>query len=164
MLREISEERFRFEADDIKKLDRRGTQLQDYGGLFPSPTVGLGVDISALSTIYLRNMRLPRPATPSVAAARNAVGRPPLFGKSTHDQYFFRDQRAMGMAWFGLRQSVCPIRISSSHLNGIWLAIRDALADPDIARRASAAWSGFSASFPTRSRRTRRSGSTRPPI
>ncbi len=186
VLREIREERFRFEADDIKSLDQRGTQLQDYGEddrflpvLFCSPTMELGVDISALSTVYLRNM----PPTPANYAQRSGragrSGQAALVlsycsAQSPHDQYFFRDQRAM------VHGVVRPPAIDlsnqdlvQSHLNAIWLAstdvalepsiadlleltnrgkpmkkaIRDALADPDIARRASARMERFLGQF-----------------
>jgi hypothetical protein len=68
--------------------------------LFCSPTMELGVDISALSTVYLRNM----PPTPANYAQRSGragrSGQAALVlsycsAQSPHDQYFFRDQSAM---------------------------------------------------------------------
>jgi hypothetical protein len=175
-LREIREERFRFEEDDVRKLGERGTQLLDYGEdnrflpiLFCSPTMELGVDISALSAVYLRNI----PPTPANYAQRSGragrSGQAALVlsycaAQSPHDQYFFRDQRAM------VHGVVRPpaIELSNrelvqSHLNAIWLAstdvalesgiadlldlsavgrpvkqvIRDALGNPEIAKRST---------------------------
>jgi len=185
-LREIREERFRFEEDDVRKLAERGTQLLDYGEdnrflpiLFCSPTMELGVDISALSAVYLRNI----PPTPANYAQRS--GRAGRSGhaalvlsycaaQSPHDQYFFRDQRAM------VHGVVRPpaIELSNqelvqSHLNAIWLActdvalepgiadlldlsavgkpvkqaIRDALGDPEIARQSTVRMERFLGQF-----------------
>jgi superfamily II DNA/RNA helicase len=134
-LREIREERFRFEADDIKKLAERGNQMHDFGEdnrflpvLFCSPTMELGVDISALNTVYLRNV----PPTPANYAQRSGragrSGQAALVltycaAQSPHDQYFFSDQREM------VHGVVRPPAIDlsnqelvQSHLNAIWLA------------------------------------------
>jgi hypothetical protein len=134
-LRQIREERFRFEPDDVKKLAERGTQLQEFGEddrflpvLFCSPTMELGVDISALNAVYLRNV----PPTPANYAQRSGragrSGQAALVltycaAQSPHDQYFFNDQREM------IHGVVRPPAIDlsnqelvQSHLNAIWLA------------------------------------------
>jgi hypothetical protein len=131
---------------NVRKLGERGTQLLDYGEdnrflpvLFCSPTMELGVDISALSAVYLRNI----PPTPANYAQRSGragrSGQAALVlsycsAQSPHDQYFFRDQRAM------VHGVVRPPAIDlsnqelvQSHLNAIWLASTDVALEPGIA-------------------------------
>jgi hypothetical protein len=88
-------------------LKNRATQLAEIGEnnrflpvLFCSPTMELGVDISALNAVYLRNV----PPTPANYAQRSGragrSGMPALIltycaAKSPHDQYFFADPPAM---------------------------------------------------------------------
>ena len=72
--REAREMRFRYGSEDKKRLADNAKQLNELGEhqrflpvLFCSPTMELGVDISALNTVYLRNM----PPTPANYAQRS---------------------------------------------------------------------------------------------
>lgn len=107
--REWREWRFRFEQDDIEHLinSENRTEIRASGesdqflpALFCSPTMELGVDISALNAVYLRNV----PPTPANYAQR--AGRAGRSGQaavvvtycasgSPHDQYFL----TAGMTW-----------------------------------------------------------------
>ena len=96
--------------------------------LFCSPTMELGVDISTLNTIYMRNV----PPTPANYAQRSGragrSGQPALVitycaAQSPHDQYFFSDPARM------VAGIVNPPTIDlanedlvRSHLHSVWLA------------------------------------------
>jgi len=82
--REWREWRFRFEKEDRDNLARSAADLKAAGeseqflpALFCSPTMELGVDISALNAVYLRNVP-PTPARGASGPLRSAGGMRPL--------------------------------------------------------------------------------------
>lgn len=123
------EARFRFTQKDRNDwLHAKGTPLEWLPVLFCSPTMELGVDISSLNTVYMRNV----PPTPANYAQRSGragrAGQPALVitycaAQSPHDQYFFRDPVRM------VHGQVNPPALDlanreliESHLHAIWLA------------------------------------------
>ena len=88
--REWREWRFRFEADDQARIEECETDIKASGeskhllpALFCTPTMELGVDISALNTVYLRNV----PPTPANYAQRaGRAGRSGQGGRHFHVQ------------------------------------------------------------------------------
>lgn len=123
------EARFRF-TDKDKEAWRatHGHELEWLPVLFCSPTMELGVDISSLNTVYMRNV----PPTPANYAQRSGragrAGQPALVitycaSQSPHDQYYFRDPVRM------VHGQVNPPTLDlanrelvQSHLQAIWLA------------------------------------------
>lgn len=143
--REWREWRFRYEADDLVQLKEQGAAIKAAGesdqflpALFCSPTMELGIDISALNTVYLRNV----PPTPANYAQR--AGRAGRSGQaavivtycaaqSPHDQYFFerRDEMVAGV----VRPPALDItneELIRSHLHATWLAESKLALSPDI--------------------------------
>ena len=123
------EARFRFtEKDRSSWLTTTGKPLEWLPVLFCSPTMELGVDISSLNTVYMRNV----PPTPANYAQRSGragrAGQPALVitycaAQSPHDQYFFRDPVRM------VHGQVNPPTLDlanreliQSHLHAVWLA------------------------------------------
>lgn len=143
--REWREWRFRFEENDRERLKEDIAELKAAGeadqflpALFCSPTMELGVDISALNAVYLRNV----PPTPANYAQR--AGRAGRSGQaavivtycaaqSPHDQYFFRrrDEMVAGV----VRPPALDItneELVRSHLHAVWLAETKLALSPDI--------------------------------
>ena len=138
-LRELREFRFRYETDDQEKLSQRQDLLREHREsdrflptLFCSPTMELGVDISLMNVVYLRN------APPTAANYAQRSGRAGRHGQaaliltycaaqSPHDQYFFDRKQAL------VAGTVVPPSIElgnrdlvTSHLQAEWLAATEA--------------------------------------
>ena len=134
-LRELREMRFRYGDDDKKSLIQEEEKLKTFKEdsrflptLFCSPTMELGVDISAMNVVYLRN------APPTAANYAQRSGRAGRSGQaaliltycaaqSPHDQYFFDRKTEL------VDGVVVPPSIDlknrdlvESHLNAEWLA------------------------------------------
>ncbi|MHC2371305.1 Lhr-like helicase [Bradyrhizobium diazoefficiens] len=143
--REWREWRFRFEKEDRESLSTHAADLKAAGesvqflpALFCSPTMELGVDISALNAVYLRNV----PPTPANYAQR--AGRAGRSGQaavivtycaaqSPHDQYFF--ERRNDMVAGVVRPPALDItneELVRSHLHAVWLAESKLALSPDI--------------------------------
>ena len=119
------EQRFRQGLENAK--DQKGLPL-----LFCSPTMELGVDISSLNTVFMRNV----PPTPANYIQRSGragrSGDPALVvtycsAKSPHDQHFFTDPQRM------VAGEVSPPSIDlanedlvRSHLHAVWLTETEA--------------------------------------
>ncbi len=139
--RQELEQRFRYTQKDREDWQEQGhdAPLQRLPLLFCSPTMELGVDISSLSTVYLRNV----PPTPANYAQRS--GRAGRAGQqalvitycaalSPHDQWFFRyaDQMVHGQ----VRAPTLDLGnrdLIDSHLHAVWLASIQAPLDDSIA-------------------------------
>ncbi|MCY4320437.1 MAG: DEAD/DEAH box helicase [Alphaproteobacteria bacterium] len=143
--REWREWRFRFEDEDREQLAECAAEIKESGesdqflpALFCTPTMELGVDISALNVVYLRNV----PPTPANYAQR--AGRAGRSGQaaailtycaaqSPHDQYFFK--RRIDMVAGAVRPPALDIaneNLVTSHLQAIWLAEAGLALSPDI--------------------------------
>lgn len=107
--------------------------------LYCSPTMELGVDISALNTVYMRNV----PPTPANYAQRS--GRAGRSGQaalvvtysaamSPHDQWFFHnsDQMVSGVVK-APTLDLCNRDLIESHLHAVWLANVEHRIDTSIA-------------------------------
>lgn len=128
--RQELEQRFRYTPKDREDWQKQGhdAPLQRLPLLFCSPTMELGVDISSLGTVYLRNV----PPTPANYAQRS--GRAGRAGQqalvvtycaalSPHDQWFF--QHADQMVHGQVRAPTLDLGnrdLIDSHLHATWLA------------------------------------------
>ena len=145
--REIREKRFRFGEREREELAANEQRLREAGEanrflpvLFCSPTMELGVDIAALNAVHMRNV----PPTPASYAQRGGragrSGQAALVityasSQSPHDQYFFRDPRAMVHG--EVRAPILDLAnrdLIASHLQAVWLSCVDQPLDPCIAR------------------------------
>jgi hypothetical protein len=133
--REWREWRFRWGDEDRASLAEKKEQLRLAGepnvflpALFCSPTMELGVDISALNAVYMRNM----PPTPANYAQRSGragrSGQAALVvsycaAQSPHDQYYFGQPREMVS---GIVKSpaleLANRDLVEAHLHAVWLA------------------------------------------
>jgi len=138
--RQLLEQRFRYtEKDRLDWNQAHPTPLQRLPVMFCSPTMELGVDISALNTVYLRNV----PPTPANYAQRS--GRAGRSGQqalvitycaalSPHDQWFFH--HAGEMVHGVVRAPTLDLAnrdLIDSHLHALWLASTQAALDESIA-------------------------------
>lgn len=123
------EARFRFTDKDREDWrNRHGSELEWLPVLFCSPTMELGVDISSLNTVYMRNV----PPTPANYAQRSGragrAGQPALVitycaSQSPHDQYYFRDPVRMVYGQVNAPTlDLANRELVQSHLQAIWLA------------------------------------------
>ncbi len=144
--RAIREKRFRYGEKEREELAAEDAHLREIGEssrflpvLFCSPTMELGVDISALNVVHMRNV----PPTPANYAQRS--GRAGRSGQgalvltysssqSPHDQYFFRDPRAMvhGEVKAPLLD-LANRDLVDSHLQAVWLSCVEAPLNANIA-------------------------------
>nr|WP_247712535.1 DEAD/DEAH box helicase [Qipengyuania xiapuensis] len=134
-VREWREQRFRFEEKDQSALAEEKDKLFEAGepsdflpAMFCSPTMELGVDISALNVVYMRNV----PPTPANYAQRSGragrSGHPALVvtycaAQSPHDQYYFADTAALVSGV--VRPPALDLAnqdLLTSHLQAEWLA------------------------------------------
>lgn len=135
LLREIREARFRYGKEDQTFLQEKAEEMREaredarfLPTLFCSPTMELGVDISAMNVVYMRNA----PPTPANYAQRSGragrSGQPALIvtycaAQSPHDQYFFarRDALVDGIVVPPAIDLTNPDLVAS-HLHAEWLA------------------------------------------
>ena len=140
--RQLLEQRFRYTEKDRKDwLDNPAHEapLERLPVMFCSPTMELGVDISALNTVYLRNV----PPTPANYAQRS--GRAGRSGQqalvitycaalSPHDQWFFH--HATEMVHGIVKPPTLDLAnrdLIESHLHAVWLAAAQVQLDTSIA-------------------------------
>lgn len=140
--RQLLEQRFRFTDKDRKDWDENPaheTPLERLPVMFCSPTMELGVDISALNTVYLRNV----PPTPANYAQRS--GRAGRSGQqalvvtycaalSPHDQWFFH--HASDMVHGVVKPPTLDLAnrdLVESHLHAVWLACAEVGLETSIA-------------------------------
>lgn len=134
-LRKWREWRFRHEPRDRENIAENQAEMRLAGEpprrlpvLFCSPTMELGVDISALNLVYLRNVP-PTPANYAQRAGRaGRSGQPAVIttycaAQSPHDQYFFRNREQMVAGH--VRPPSLDLgneELVRAHLQALWLA------------------------------------------
>ncbi len=140
--RQLLEQRFRFtekDRQDWAAVPAHEAPLERLPVMYCSPTMELGVDISALNTVYLRNV----PPTPANYAQRS--GRAGRSGQqalvltycaalSPHDQWFFHHA---GQMVHGVVKAptldLANRDLVESHLHAVWLACAEVELDKSIA-------------------------------
>ncbi|MES2434126.1 MAG: DEAD/DEAH box helicase [Pseudomonadota bacterium] len=143
--REWREWRFRAEDEDLANIAAKQVEMRAGSeptsflpALFCSPTMELGVDISALNAVYLRNVP-PTPANYAQRAGRaGRSGQAALIvtycaAQSPHDQYYFN--RRIEMVAGQVRPPELDISneaLVRSHLHAVWLAEAKLALSPDI--------------------------------
>lgn len=122
--RAILEKRFR---NDPKDMEEAGLPLLPLPLMFCSPTMELGVDISSLNVVFLRNMP-PTPANYAQRAGRaGRSGQPALTitycsSGSPHDLWYFNNQPSMVAG--AVKEPAIDLanqNLIDSHLRAIWL-------------------------------------------
>jgi superfamily II DNA/RNA helicase len=117
------------QVDPVEREKREGQFREaDLRLMFCSPTMELGVDISALNTVYMRNV----PPTPANYAQRSGragrSGQPALVlsycgATSPHDQYFFSDPRRMVAGEVSAPTlELANEELLKAHFRALWLA------------------------------------------
>jgi hypothetical protein len=114
---------------DAKERERRENAFKsaELPLLFCSPTMELGVDISQLNVVNLRNVP-PTPANYAQRSGRAGRGGQPAFvftycaGRSPHDQYYFTHPEAMVAGEVAApRIDLTNEDLLKSHVHAIWL-------------------------------------------
>jgi Lhr-like helicase len=140
--RQLLEQRFRYttkDRNDWAANPANEAPLQRLPVMFCSPTMELGVDISALNAVYLRNV----PPTPANYAQRSGrAGRSGMqalvitycAALSPHDQWFFHhaDEMVHGVVK-APTLDLANRDLVESHLHAIWLAAAQVQLDTSIA-------------------------------
>lgn len=140
-IRQTLESRFRFTMKDREEWKTKhgdSAELQRLPVLYCSPTMELGVDISSLNTVYLRNV----PPTPANYAQRSGragrSGQPALVvtycaSQSPHDQWFFN--HATEMVHGVVKPptlDLANLELVKSHLQAVWIAAIRRELEPSI--------------------------------
>jgi Lhr-like helicase len=145
LVRSWREDRFRYERPDQERIMNNRDKMRQEGEptsflpvLFCSPTMELGVDISALNMVYLRNAP-PTPANYAQRAGRaGRSGQAALVitycaAQSPHDQYYFANRT--GLVSGVVKPPALDLSnrdLLRSHLQAEWLAAAKVPLQPAI--------------------------------